>query len=179
MHKKYLDQYDDGNPNEDEGLTDKQISELTALVGEIIFSFNQLESNLEALIAEAVNGRSHQPGYIVVAELTPIFTKKVSVFKAMYGTFVESLNNTELKELFPKIVGKLYKIKDVRNEVTHANWLRASQKYEVRLKISNDEKGSYAVRKIITPSDLKHRISEIDELLELIERFEELYGNGL
>ncbi len=51
MDKKYLDQYDDGNPGAlDDGLSDEQLTELVSLVGEVLFNFNKVESDLETPI---------------------------------------------------------------------------------------------------------------------------------
>lgn len=180
MEKKYLDQYDDGNPStsEDE-LSDDQLTELVSLVGEVLFRFNKVESDLDILITQVLNNNSYQPGFTVIAELSPIFTKKVSVFKALYGAVIGWLENQELNNLFEKVVEKLYKIKDVRNDIAHANWLGASKTYEVRLRIGSDEKGPYASTKVITPSDIRARISELEDANDLMEQFEEFFSNSI
>lgn len=169
----YLDQYGDGNPGNDENcLTDDQLLALANLIGYTLMFFNGIESQLDKLIANIINNRSHQPGYAVIVELTPVFTKKVSIFRALYGASAEYFDNKELEELFPKVVERLYKIKDIRNEIAHANWIDANKDYEVRLRINSDEKGPYAVIKKITPHDLEQKIKELEAVSEMLGHFE-------
>jgi hypothetical protein len=181
--KEYLDQYDDGNPDigwdGERALTDEQIKELASLVGFVLFEFNALETNLDWIIAEAINERSHQPGYAITAEMNAVFTKKVLVFKALYGPLVKYSENEELMESFEALCKNLFKLKDVRNKVAHADWLKATNKYEVRLKIATDEGGPYAIRKIMPPEFLAAKIDELEACNENIERFSELSNSVL
>ena len=176
--KIYLDQYDDGNPNigivEDVSLSEDQRRELQNLIGEIIYSFNALEDDLDRYIANGLNQRSTQPGYTITAELTPVFTKKISVFKSLYGPRVEWTSNKDLNAHFQKLVKDLYKIKDVRNEVAHANWLCASDEYDVRIKIGSDEKGPYAILKKMDPDYLRDKISTMEDISGRLDEFDDL-----
>lgn len=181
--KLYLDQYDDGNPDlgadDGDSLTEEQVEELQSLIGGVIFQFNALETSLDWIIAEAINDRSHQPGYAITAELSPVFTKKVLVFKALYGPLVQAMERKRLAIEFESLWKSLFKLKDIRNEVAHADWSNASKKYEVRLKITTDEGGPYALRKIMTPDFLTSKIEELENCIQQIERFAEQKDNAL
>lgn len=168
--KLYLDQYDDGNPGGD--LNDEQIAELQNLIGEALFNFNSLESSLDRIIAEAVEDRIYQPGYAITSELN-VFAKKVLVFKALVGMLVHALENQELILEFESLWKSLFKLKDFRNDIAHADWLEASSEYEVRLRIGTDEKGPYAIRKKMPPAFLDEKIDEIIATIDKIETFSE------
>lgn len=177
--KKYLEQYDDGNPNLDSELTDEQIEEIMPLVGNILFLFNSLETDLDRQIAETINGRSHQPGYTVTSELGAVFTKKVSVFKALYGPAVESLENESLSTEFESLWKTLYTVKDIRNEIAHADWLNGSASYEIRIKSSSDEGGPYAITRPMPPDYLKTKIENLEKATEKLEKFGEDFSEAL
>lgn len=168
--KLYLDQYDDGNLAGD--LNEEQIEELQSLVGEALFNFNSLESALDRLIAEAVEERAYQPGYVITSELNA-FAKKVLVFKALCGMMVHAFENKQLMEEFESLWKLLFKLKDFRNDIAHADWLEASSEYEVRLRIGTDEKGPYAIRKKMPPAFLEEKIDELIAAFEKIETFTE------
>ena len=119
--KHYLEQYDNGSPTNftNDEITEEQLPELMELVGNIIFLFNSVEALLDQLIANIINERSHQPGYAVVSELNSVFTKKILVFKALYGPMVEYIKNDDLSKKFEALYTRLFKIKDIRNDITH------------------------------------------------------------
>lgn len=180
--KLYLDQYDNGNPDrgiEDElSITEDQIAELEKLVGETLFLFNSLETALDSAIAEAVHDRTHQPGYAITSELL-VFAKKVLVFKSLYGMLVHSVQNDQLTAEFESLWKQLFKLKDVRNDVAHADWLEATNEYEVRLRIATDEKGPYSIRKKMPPAYLREKIDEIKSAMTNIDIFTEHKENIL
>jgi hypothetical protein len=179
--KRYLDQYDSGDPNfrvDDHGihesqLNDEQEIEVKHLIGEIVFSFNELESDLDRIIAEIINQRSHNPGYTITAEVGSVFTKKVLIFKSLYGQMAEAFSNDEFKQEFNDLVTLLFSLKDIRNEVVHANWSGASDKYEVRLRHNTDERGPYALVKAMPPDYLISTIERIDSAIERLAIFDE------
>lgn len=168
--KLYLDQYDDGNPVQ--GLNEEQIIELQSLVGETLFLFNSLETHLDWIIAGVVHERTHQPGYAITSELN-VFSKKVLVFKALYGMGVDAFEVREFADEFKRLWKLLFKLKDIRNDIAHADWLEATEEYEVRLRISTDEKGPYSIRRKMPPSFLKEKIKELTDAIEKIETFSE------
>lgn len=178
--KLYLDQYDDGSPNkglDDEFvLSQEQMTELEGLVGKTLFLFNSLETALDRIIAEAVEERAYQPGYVVTSELS-IFAKKVLVFKALYGMLAHGMQDKEFIKEFELLWKLLFKLKDIRNDIAHADWLEANSKYEVRLRISTDEKGPYAIIKEMPPKFLREKISELEDAIAKVEIFSEHKDN--
>lgn len=175
--RRYLDQYDSGDPintselSVDESrLSKKQRSELFPLIGEIIVSFNNVESSLDYLIADAINMRSRQPGYTIAAEV-PVFTKKINLYRALYGPSVEKSGMKEFHGLYASVVRQLFQIKDVRNDVVHANWDDALCTYEVKLRLATDEKGVYTQTKVMTPAFLREKIESLNALWGDMERF--------
>lgn len=178
--KLYLDQYDDGNPDkglDDEfGLNEKQIAELESLVGKTLFLFNSLETALDRIVAEAIEERAYQPGYAVTSELS-IFAKKVLVFKTLYGMLAHAMQDEQFNIEFEFLWKLLFKLKDTRNDVAHADWLGANNEYEVRLRIATDEKGPYSVRKKMPPVFLQEKISELEDAIARVEIFSEHKDN--
>ncbi len=172
--RHYLEQYDNGDPGlfVSSEIREEQLSELAPLVGETVFLFNSLESDLDRMIANMINERSHQPGYTVVSELSPVFTKKILVLKGLYGPSIQFFDDKELINMFDSLCKRLFKIKDARNEVSHANWLGATDDYEVRLRISTDEGGPYALRKKMDPDYIRRQISELQEIIKSLETFD-------
>lgn len=179
--KRYLEQYDSGDPNfvcndaeiTESVLTEEQETEVMQLIGEIIFYFNEMESDLDQTIAEVINNRSHQPGYTITAEVGSVFTKKVLIFKSLCGPMVEIFENDELKTEFEALLTLLFKLKDVRNDVVHANWSAASEEYVVRLRHKTDERGPYALVRAMPPEYLSEIIGNLLKAIESIEVFSE------
>ena len=170
--KKYLEQYDSGDPSmgKDGALSEEQLSMLFPLIGELAVAFNYVESSLDYQIADVVNSRSRQPGYTITAELGN-FTKKILVFRALYGPAIESLQNKKLKETYEKVLEDLFKVKDVRNDVLHANWKDASSLFEVKLRLITDEKGVYSKTEKMDPDFLRGKIGLLNKLWEELELF--------
>ncbi len=171
MEKIYLEQYEDGDPCsswvEPGCLSASQIKTLCELIGRTIFLFNSVESSLDYIIADAVNGRSRVPGYAVTSE-TNVFTKKIALFKSLIGMAVSGYGQ-EVADLHASLVKSLYKIKDVRNDIVHANWMGADKDYRVKLRMSADEGSVYAVIEVISPDRLKSSISNMTKVLEDLE----------
>jgi hypothetical protein len=171
MEKIYLDQYGSGDPgsgwSEPDSLSEEQALELYSLIGKAIFMFNSVESSLDYIIADALNGRSRIPGYIVTAE-TNVFTKKVALFKCLLGIYVKGYSE-EVSILHTSLVKELYKIKDVRNDIAHANWMASDENYRVKLRLSTDEQGVYAVIETLSPERLLASIDRMQSILENLE----------
>jgi hypothetical protein len=181
--KLYLEQFDDGNPDigfdGERGLTTEQRNEMEALVGKVLFNFNHLETVLDCVIAEVVNERAYGPGYTITSELNSVFAKKILVFKALYGPAVKYLENKEFSAVFNALWKRLFKLKDSRNEITHADWSNASNEYDVRLRIATDEGGPYAIRRLIKPDQLEALAKELEECAVELEGFSELADTAL
>ena len=173
MERVYLEQYEDGDPcsswSSPSCLSEEQAEELCVLIGQAIFMFNSLESSLDYVIADAVNSRSRVPGYAVTAE-TSVFTKKIALFKSLLGIAVVGFTE-EVVELHTSIVKDLYKIKDVRNDIAHANWMSSDENYRVKLRLNTDEEGVYAVIKELSPEVLRASIADMQKVLEELEVF--------
>jgi hypothetical protein len=173
MEKIYLEQYEDGDPCSSWAspacLTGEQVTELQSLIGEVIFMFNSVESSLDYTIADAVNDRSRIPGYAITAE-TSVFTKKIALFKSLLGMSVQSFNK-EVIDLHNSLIKDLYKIKDIRNNVAHANWMSADSEYRVKLRLSTDEGGVFSVVETLSPEVLRLAINNIQKVLENLELF--------
>ncbi len=172
--KKYLHQYDSGDPFEHEkGVThisEEQLNEIFPLIGRLAVQFNYVEASLDYHIADIVNPRSRQPGYTITAELGN-FTKKVLVFRSLYGTAVEALGDEELKKAYSKIIGDLFKVKDFRNDIVHANWMDANSIYQVKLRLLTDDKGVYTKVETMNPDFLRSKIDLLSDLWGNLEIF--------
>lgn len=180
--KKYLHQYDSGDPfDHEEGvghISDEQLISLYPLIGELATEFNYVEASLDYLIADIVNDRSRQPGYTITAELGN-FTKKVLVFRSLYGVAVDMLGDEKLLKTYSKIIGDLFKVKDFRNDIIHANWRDANSVYEVKLRLITDEKGVYTKVEKMDPDFLKLKISQLSDLWSDLETFSFSFGEVL
>ncbi|MFA5876837.1 MAG: hypothetical protein WC880_00530 [Candidatus Paceibacterota bacterium] len=170
--RKYLEQYDSGDPSEAEGdhISEEQLNTLFPLIGELAVVFNYVEASLDYQIADIVNSRSRQPGYTITAELGN-FTKKVLVFRSLYGPAVESVGSPELVKAYGKVVDDLFKVKDIRNDVVHANWMDANSSFEVKLRLMTDENGVFTKTEKMDPAFLRQKIELLNKVWEELEKF--------
>jgi len=136
--KENLDQYD-FTWNQDEVIFQEKLS-YSKLIGEFLISFSDLESSLNLLIAEQLNGRSHEPGYQILKYLG--YYNKVNLSKDLYDGKINFINNSKLKTKIQKefslIIFKCYELGTFRNKIAHANWMTLDKKFFVRTKILNN-----------------------------------------
>ena len=147
-----LDQYD--FPwNEDEFIFLHK-EEYSGSIGEFLISFSNLESALNLMVVNLINGRGHELGYKVIKSLS--YSNKIHLAKDLYLLNIELISNQKTKEKkreeFKLILEKLNDLGESRNRIAHANWVTLDKYGYVRTKISSDESGLVHFIKIkITP----------------------------
>ncbi len=174
-----LEQY---NFHDDYEYIHKVMEKYAVSVGTFIIYFSLLENQLNENIAEAIQDRGHQPGFIVIKGLTT--RNKIDLFYDLYIQHEQFANkncNAELKELSEQ----LNQVNTFRNSIVHADWQSLSKNKFVRTKIVVDGDEGYVKFKKVEMSRRTIR-SEINKVKRLTDKlynykekvFESLYSQN-
>lgn len=144
------------------------------LVGVFLFRFSELEHTLNLEIAELISDRTHEPGYVVIENLT--MTNKIQLFYKFVLRYVSEVGKDKDVDKLKKLKDQLIEINSFRNKVVHANWHTINKLGMVRTKISVDGQGGYVLfKKVqILPKTISHQIKEIEKLTLELESFAEI-----
>jgi len=138
--KIYLDDGSFGNIF-DEEISDKKLTEVMPLLGEIVLDFNQLESDLDDVLTELIFERSSDLGFTIIAKMS--FSQKVDLFKDLAVPMCKHVGKPKLTPKFIGLVKKLKEAGENRNRAMHAKWIDADKEFYVRTKIGVDDNGVY------------------------------------
>ena len=161
-----LEQYDYA----DEEYLEKVAGKYSPLIGLFLINFSLLEHDLNLAIADCVNDRCHEPGFVVIEHLT--IHNKIEMFYKMYVR-LESCKDKKNIEVLKKIKEQLFLINSFRNNVVHANWQTLTKNGFVRTKIVVDNQEGYVKFKkvLITPKIIRQKIKETEKLIGLIDKY--------
>lgn len=163
-----LEQYD----YIDDDYFEQAVSKYSSLIGEFLMHFSYLEHELEIAIAEFVNDRSHDVGYLFITKIDRM-SDKIDLFYKYYKMFEHFTDkeSTQLKE----IVKALKSMSEFRNHLAHAKWQSIKKDGVVRVKVKSDKSTGVIQFKnvIIKPKDIRAKIKEIDRLVDKIDRYRE------
>lgn len=115
--EKTLGQYIGSNHDYDASVEDF-LKETAPLIGNIVHSFNSLDSTLNSAICELINCRSDLIGAIVIYKMN--FAAKVDLFYRLVHSMAVELNKG--LPYFEVLVENLKKCGTLRNAVVHAEW---------------------------------------------------------
>lgn len=151
---------------------DKIIKKYSELIGKFLILFSCLEHELNLAIAEFINERTHQMGYLMIERMA--ISDKIDLFNKMF-LGLESATGKRNKKILDRIKQSMSSINAFRNQIAHANWLTMSITGYVRTKIIVDNKeGHIKFKKIlITPKLIRDKIKEIKKLNKLIDNYKE------
>ncbi len=163
-----LEQYD----YIDTDYYEKAVKKYSKLIGEFLMDFSYLEHELEIAVAEIVNDRSHDVGYLVVQKIEKT-ADKIDLFYKYYKMF-EYLTDRQTKEL-KRIFDSLVEINEFRNKIAHVKWCSMQKNGIVRYKIRSTKKtGEIRFQNIIIQSkDIRDKIKEIDRVIDKIDEYRE------
>ncbi|MBP9715507.1 MAG: hypothetical protein KBD52_03410 [Candidatus Pacebacteria bacterium] len=159
-----LDQYDEGVDEEMEAK--RKIYE--PLIGRYLMLFSVLEHILDIEIANLINERGYDQGYIVIKDLE-VGEKIELLYNLSFPLVFHSPKraNQKMKQL-NLFKTKLESVSILRNKIAHAKWYTLDKEGYIRIDTkTNKENGLIKFRKFrITPSLIQAGIKEINFLVE-------------
>jgi hypothetical protein len=151
---------------------EKVIGAYSRLIGLFLIKFSYLEHEINLAIADVIQDRAHNSGYIVIERLT--VANKIDLFYRLYLQLA-AFGGKKNKERLLKIKKQLEYMNTFRNNIVHANWQSLTKKRFVRTKIMTDpNEGQIKFRniKIDTPM-IRSNIRKMDSLINRIDTFKE------
>lgn len=175
--KIYLDDGSFGNIFDDE-ISEKKLTEIMPLLGEIILDFNQLESDLDDVITEFIFERSSDLGFTIIAKMS--FSQKVDLFKDLTVPACKHTGQSKLALKFHALVKKLKEAGENRNRAINARWIEADKEFFVRTKIGIDNDGVYGIFFKLDKRTLKKYTRAMQKLSDILsdDLYQKLY-NGM
>jgi hypothetical protein len=174
--KKYdeLDQYDytDGE------YLEKVIDKYSPLIGMFLISFSELESQLNGIVAEIIQERSHDMGFVILEKIT--MNNKIDLFYKLFLRF-SFMKKPDFKTKLLKIRNELDTLNRFRNGLVHANWASLGKDGYVRTKIVIDSEAGYVkFEKIeVLPKTIRHKIKELNIMMDRLFDFNEKLFNDI
>ena len=160
----------------------KKFSDVKDNLIDVIISFNILEDNVNILIADFLHQRTHQVGYIVIANLS--VQQKIDLLESM-SRHIKWRNNELPKDerisvSIKKLLDELKHINRERNKIVHSfpsqDQISIDDEYEdiffVRTKLGRDKKGVYGMFKILTVEIISDLINRIENITEEIQKLQ-------
>lgn len=163
-----LEQYDIAGVEYLEKVVDKYSS----LIGLFLINFSILENDLNLAIADFINERGHEPGFVIIEKITT--GNKIDLFYKLYVR-LGSFKDKKSRKILDKIKDQLESLNAFRNNIVHANWQSLTEDGFVRTKIVVDNQEGYVrFKKVqITPRIIKEKIKELDKLITKIDEYKE------
>lgn len=151
--------------------------EYAHLIGLFLIRFSELEHELNISIAEVLNDRSHEAGFVVIENLN--ISNKIQLFYKFYLRHVSILGKEKHIEKLDGIRKTFEEINTFRNKIVHANWQSLNKEGMVRTKITVDKQEGYVLFKKIQifPKTIKYKIKAVEKLTLNLNSFVELVQN--
>jgi hypothetical protein len=166
-----LEQFDGGGY----GLSEDKEEKYAFYIGSFLISFSSLEHSLDVGIANLINDRSHDEGYVIIKDLE--VSAKIELF---YNLAFSKVNWTEKKKVLKRrqltiIRRQLETLSTLRNKIAHARWHTLDDEGFVRVDTkTKKEDGMIKFRKLkINLTIMKQGIREMDTLEEKLANFTE------
>ncbi len=142
------------------------------LVGYFLIYFSVLEHSLNLSLAEILNERSHEIGYVVVEKLSVY--DKIELFRKLYLRILSS-QSKDGKDALAVIRTRLEEMNTFRNILAHANWSTIDAVGFVRTKIKVDpDEGHITFKNIkITRDIIQTQTNEVRRLSSDLDKFAE------
>jgi hypothetical protein len=170
MKHEQLEQYDS---NWDDEVMVKKKERYAFYIGSFLICFSYLEHSLEIELANLINERSHDDGYILIKDLE-MFEKIELYYNLAFPrvNFAEKRKALKLKQL-GDIRKQLEELAVLRNKVAHAKWNTLDKDGFVRVDAkTNKQNGLINFRKFkITPIIIRQGMRDIENLAEKLSTF--------
>ena len=143
------------------------------LIGIFLIRFSELEHSLNITIADIINDRTHEHGFIIVENLTT--NNKIQLFYKFYLLHISALQKDRLTLKLQNLKIQLEEINSFRNKIVHANWQTLNKQGMVRTKIAVDSQHGYVLfRKFeMLPKTIRLQIKSLEKLILTLENFSE------
>lgn len=167
--KEALEQYDfwSGEAGEEQ----KEV--YARSIGLFLIAFSSVEASLDTMLAELINGRSHEPGLRIVKYLN--VRTKIDIARDHYKQMIQLTEKGKMKKRIDSeiIFNKLVEISEFRNKVAHANWatLESDGFVRVDIKEGKDGTGIYFESIKMTPGIIRKFIRQCESLENRIDLF--------
>jgi hypothetical protein len=165
-----LEQYDS---RWDDEVMERKKEKYALYIGSFLIWFSNLEHSLDIELANLINERSHDEGYIVIKDLEMF--EKIELY---YNLAFPRVHFSEKKKVFKlKQLGvirkRLENLAILRNKVAHAKWNTLDKDGFVRIDTkTNKENGLIKFRKFkITPATMRQGMKDIEDLAEKLSDF--------
>lgn len=165
-----LEQYDGCLDDE---VMEKKEEKYSSCIGSFLIWFSNLEHILDIQIANLINERSHDDGYIIIKDLE-MFEKIELYYNLAFPrvNFSDKRKDTKIKKL-GTIRKQLEDLSILRNKIAHAKWNTLDRDGFVRVDTrTSKENGLIKFRKFkITPTIMRQGIKDIENLSEKLSTF--------
>lgn len=125
-----LEQYD----FVDTDFMDENSYKFSTLIGQYLIEFSYFEHGINILVADLINDRSHDMGYIVTAKMS--MANKIDLLERI-GELGKFQRVPEFKRILPAI-SMMREVNKFRNQIAHANWATMKPGGVVRVKVKVD-----------------------------------------
>lgn len=142
------------------------VYELLPLIGEVVFWFNTLESDLDHILCNFISDRTAQKGLFVVANM--MYATTIDLFERFATDFLRAAGNEP--EWLPKLISDLRECGTLRNKVVHANWMYTNSEGYTQVKIKVGKRGLEHELTQFTAEALQLIIQKIQSTRELLDR---------
>jgi hypothetical protein len=165
-----LEQYDSRWDGE---VMEKKEECYASYIGSFLIWFSNLEHGLDIEIANLINERFHDEGYIIIKDLEMF--GKIELYYNLAFPKVHIANKRKALKL--KRLGTIKKqlegLAILRNKIAHARWNTLDKDGFVRVDTkTNKENGFIKFRKFkITPTTMRQGMKDIENLVEKLSTF--------
>lgn len=165
-----LEQYDS---RWDYEVIEKKQDKYATYIGSFLITFSSLEHSLDIELANLINNRGHEQGYVIIKDLEMF--EKIELF---YNIAFPILQFTEKRKRQKMVqLGQIRKqfedLATLRNKIAHAKWNTLDEEGFVRVDTkTSKENGFIKFRKFkITPIVMRKGITDMLMMTEKISTF--------
>lgn len=113
------------------------VRELMPAIGEVVFWFNTLESDIDHILCHYISDRSDQMGIMVVSNM--MYATKIDLFEKFTGELLRS--KSQSIDWLLKLMSDLRECGSLRNKVVHANWMYTDKDGYTQVKVKLGKQG--------------------------------------
>ena len=160
-----MDQYDFA----DTDYMDENEDDFSPLIGQYLITFSFLEHQIDQMLAEIINERSDETGYLVTANMSMF--NKIDLLQR----FMELAVSHDVKQpnKFTPLLKRVKAANTIRNRIAHANWSSMKSDGTVRVGISvSEEAGVNFVNIKLGIEELSDAQDELDAVISELDELE-------
>jgi hypothetical protein len=144
----------------------EHLNDYEVIVGRYIILFSYLEHNINKLIANLLNERTDELGYLVTTKMT--VSNKIDLISRF--TQLGSARDVKEYKKLEKLIPKVKDLNEFRNVMAHANWASMQEDGTVRIKTKVDEtNGVWFENRKLSIKDICRKCHMLENLVGDIE----------